>query len=101
VAAPIGVACDLLHVTDWLRNSRPGRALRWRVLAEWPWLSLQLVALFLTIRVGELTGSLSGPARIAVLIAAALILFGIADIVTDKVDERVDAVPASEYGQRG
>jgi hypothetical protein len=101
VAAPIGVACDLLHVIDWLRNSRPGRALRWRALPEWPWLSLQLVALFLTIRVGELTGSLPGPARIAVLIAAALILFGIADIVTDKVDERVDAVPASEYGQRG
>jgi hypothetical protein len=85
-------------MTDWLRNSRLGRALRWRVLPGWAWLSLQLLALFLTIRVGHLIASLPWPARIAVLIPVVLILFGIADAVADKVDERVNAQPASEHG---
>jgi len=85
-------------VTDWLRNSRLGRALRWRVLPGWSWLSLQLLALFLTIQVGGLITSLAWPVRIAVLIPVVLVLFGIADIVADKVDERLETEPASEHG---
>jgi uncharacterized membrane protein (DUF2068 family) len=87
-------------VTGWLRTSRLGRTLRWRASPGWPWLSLQLLALFLTIRVGELVATLSWPSRIAVLIPVVLVLFGIADIVADKVDERVEAMPASEHETR-
>jgi hypothetical protein len=87
-------------VTGWLRTSRLGRTRRWRALPGWPWLSLQLLASFLTIRVGELIAPLSWPGRIAVLIPVVLVLFGIADIVADKVDERVEAMPASEQGPR-
>ncbi|MGI9098862.1 MAG: hypothetical protein ACR2H2_10290 [Solirubrobacteraceae bacterium] len=85
-------------MTGWLRNSPLGRALRWRALPGWPWLSLQLLALFLTIQVGGLIASLSWPVRIAVLVPVVLVLFGIADIVADKVDERLEA--ASERGAR-
>ena len=86
-------------MTDWLRTSRLGRALRWRVLDEWPWLSLQLLALFLTTRVGHLITSLSWPARLAVLIPVVLVLFGIADVVADGVDEHLGTLPtAAEDG---
>lgn len=74
---------------DWLRNSRLGRALRWRAVYGWAWLSLQLIALLVTIRVGELLGSLSWPLRVVALIPVVLLLFGLADIVSDKVDGRV------------
>jgi uncharacterized membrane protein (DUF2068 family) len=80
-------------VTDWLRDSRLGRALRWRALPGWPWLSLQLLALLLTIRVGGLITSFSWPARVALLIPVVLVLFAIADIVADKVDERLETTP--------
>ena len=88
-------------MTDWLRSSRLGRALRWRALPGWAWLSLQLLALILTVQVGALITSLSWPARIAVLIPVVLILFGIADIVADKVDERLEAMPAGEDRPHG
>lgn len=88
-------------MTDWLRNSRLGRALRWRALPGWAWLSLQLLALFLTIRIGEMITSLSWPARIAVLLAVVLILFGIADIVADKVDEQLESPHTSEHVDHG
>lgn len=81
---------------DWLRYSRPGRALRYRAVYGWAWLSLQLVAFFLTVRVGVALESLSWPARIAVLIPVGLTLFAIADIVSDKVDERVHPGYAAE-----
>jgi hypothetical protein len=55
----------------------------------WAWLSLQLVALLVTIRVGELVGSFSGPVRLAVLAPVVLVLFWIADVVSDKVDARL------------
>lgn len=74
---------------DWLRNSRLGRALRWRAVYGWAWLSLQLIALLVTIRVGELLGSLSWPLRVVALIPVVLLLFGLADIISDKVDARV------------
>jgi hypothetical protein len=59
-------------------------------------MSLQIVALLITIRVGELLGSLAWPVRIALLIPVVLVLFGIADIVSDKVDERVQPGYASQ-----
>jgi hypothetical protein len=68
-----------------------GRVLRWRLVSGWPWLSLQLIALILTAQVGGLIDGLSWPARIAVLIPVVLVLFGVADIVADKVDARVEA----------
>lgn len=74
---------------EWLRNSRLGRALRWRAVYGWAWLSLQLIALLVTIRVGELLGSLSWPLRVVALIPVVLLLFGLADIISDKVDARV------------
>jgi hypothetical protein len=57
--------------------------------------------LILTVQVGTLITSLSWPARIAVLIPVVLILFGIADIVADKVDERLEATPAGEDRPHG
>lgn len=74
---------------DWLRDSRVGRALRYRAVYGWAWLSLQLVALFVTVRVGVLLESVTWPVRIAVLIPVGVALFGIADIISDRVDERV------------
>jgi hypothetical protein len=83
-------------MTGWLRDARLGRALRWRLVSDWPWLSLQLLAFWLTIKIATLLESLSWPARVAVLIPVALVLFGIADVVADRVDARVEAAPASE-----
>lgn len=83
----------------WLRYSRLGRLLRWRAAYGWAWLSLQVVALLVTIRVGELLGSLGWPVRIAPLIPLVLALFGIADIVSDKIDER--AHPGYASGNDG
>jgi hypothetical protein len=80
-------------MAEWLRSSKLGRALRWRLWSGWPWLSLQLLALWLTIQTGVLLGSLSWPARVAVLLPVVLVLFGIADIVADKVDQYVEAAP--------
>jgi hypothetical protein len=76
-------------MSDWLRDSRSGRGLRYRAVFGWGWLSLQLVALFLTVRVGHLLAPLSWPLRIAVLIPVGFALFAIVDIVSDKLDERV------------
>jgi hypothetical protein len=81
---------------DWLRYSRLGRALRYRAVYGWAWLSLQVVALFLTVRAGQLLEALSWPVRIAVLVPVALTLFAIADVVSDKVDERVHPGYAAE-----
>jgi hypothetical protein len=85
-------------VTNWLRHSRLGRALRWRAIPEWSWLSLQLLALILTTKVGHLVWSLSWPARVAVLLPVVLVLFAIADVVADTVDGHVDAAAAAEHG---
>jgi hypothetical protein len=87
-------------VGQWLRSSKLGRALRWRLWSGWPWLSLQLLALWLTIQVGVLLGSLSLPVRLVALLPVALVLFGIADVVADKVDERLEAAspPGPEAG---
>jgi hypothetical protein len=82
-------------VAEWLRTSKLGRALRWRLWSGWPWLSLQLLAFWLTIQVGVLLGSLSLPVRLALLLPVVLVLFGIADVVADKVDERLDAASPS------
>jgi hypothetical protein len=81
---------------DWLRYSRLGRAVRYRAVYGWAWLSLQLVAFFLTVRVGHLLWSQPWPVRIAVLIPVGFTLFAIADIVSDKVDERVHPEYAAE-----
>lgn len=70
-------------------NSRIGRAPRWRARPGWAWLSLQLLAGFLTLRVGELIQSYSLPTRLAMLLPVVLVLFLLADYVSDKVDERV------------
>jgi hypothetical protein len=85
-------------VREWLLVSRLGRALRWRAVHGWAWLSLQLVAFFLTTRVGHLVGSLEWPLRIAVLIPVVLVLFGIADVVSDAVDSRLCCEDASAGG---
>jgi hypothetical protein len=81
---------------DWLRYSRLGRALRYRAVYGWGWLSLQLVAFFLTVRVGHFLAPLSWPVRIAVLIPVGFCLFAIVDIVSDKIDERVHPGYAAE-----
>jgi hypothetical protein len=60
-------------------------------VSGWPWLSLQLIALILTAQIGGLIGDLSWPARIAVLIPVVLVLFGLADVIADKVDDRLEA----------
>jgi hypothetical protein len=85
---------------EWMRSSRLGHALRWRAVHGWAWLSLQLVALLITIRVGELLGALAWPVRIALLIPVVLVLFGIADIVSDKIDERVQPGYPSQNEER-
>ena len=79
------------RLLNWLRDSRLGRALRWRAVYGWAWLSLQIVALLVTIRVGELVGSFSVLARLAILAPVVLVLFWIADVVSDKVDARLYA----------
>ena len=84
-------------MTEWLRTSRVGRALRWRAIPGWSWLSLQILVVFLTLRVGELITSLSWPARVAVLIPVVLLFFAIADVVADKVDERVEPGSVSKH----
>jgi hypothetical protein len=83
------------RVRNWLLFSRPGRALRWRAVRGWAWLSLQLVAFFITTRVGHLVGSFEWPLRIAVLVPVVLVLFGIADIVSDRVDDRLSGERAT------
>jgi hypothetical protein len=74
---------------------------RWRVLPGWSWLSLQLLVVFLTLRVGGLITSLSWPVRIAVLIPVVLLFFAIADVVADKVDERVEPGSVSKQESCG
>jgi hypothetical protein len=89
------------RLLNWLRDSRWGRALGWRAVYGWAWLSLQLLALLVTIRVGELVGSFTGPVRLAVLAPVVLVLFWIADVVSDRVDARVCAECAADgVGQR-
>ncbi len=73
---------------DQMLHTRFGRGLRWRVLPEWPWLSLQVVALWLVIQTGTLL-DVSWMVRAPVLLVLAFIALEIAGYVSDAVDDRL------------
>lgn len=76
-------------MTDWLRYSRLGRALRYRAAYGWAWLSLQVLVLLVCIRIGVLLGPISWPIRVVLLAPLVVGLYWIADVVSDKVDDLV------------
>ncbi len=58
------------------------------MLPEWPWLSLQVVALWLVIQTGTLL-DVSWMVRAPVLLVLAFIALEIAGYVSDAVDDRL------------